>query len=69
MEVLSKDTDRLRQSLYELRQAWDRLLSGISGEYYGGTMSAILLRTEKRAGSGDEDHVSEVRDQPYPCHK
>lgn len=43
MEVLSKDTDRLRQSLYELRQAWDRLLVRHLGEYYGGTMSAILL--------------------------
>ena len=43
MEVLSKDTDRLRQRLYELRQAWDRLLVRHLGEYYGGTMSAILL--------------------------
>lgn len=43
MEVLSKDTDRLRQSLYELRQAWDRLLVRHLGEYYGSTMSAILL--------------------------
>lgn len=42
-DVLSKETDRLRQWLYELRQRWDRLLVRHLGRYYGGTMSAILL--------------------------
>ena len=42
-EVLSADRDRIRQGLYEFRLKWDRLLVRYLGEYYGGTMSAILL--------------------------
>lgn len=43
IEVRSDATDHLRQCLYEIRQKWDRLLIRHLGEYYGGTMSAVLL--------------------------
>ena len=43
MTVRSADTDRLRQGLAELRDKWNRLLIRHLGDYYGGTMSAVLL--------------------------
>lgn len=43
LEVISEDTDRLQQALFEIRRNWEQLLIRHLGEYYGGTMSAILL--------------------------
>lgn len=43
LDVMSSDTYRLRQTLFEMRQRWEQLLLVHLGEYYGGTMSAILL--------------------------
>ncbi len=42
-ECLSADTDVIRQFLLELRLGWNEMLIRHLGEYYGGTMSAILL--------------------------
>lgn len=42
-QLLSSDTDKVRQFLAEMRAAWKERLIRYMGEYYGGTMSAILL--------------------------
>lgn len=43
VDRLSEDTDLVRQSLSELKSAWNQLLVRCLGDYYGGTMSAVLL--------------------------
>lgn len=43
VECLSGDTDIVRQFLLELRSGWNKMLVRHLGEYYGSTMSAILL--------------------------
>lgn len=43
IEILSQETNVLRQFLAELKSGWRELLIRNLGEYYGGTMSAILL--------------------------
>lgn len=43
IQILSCDTDSVRQFLSEFRGRWKNLLIRHLGEYYGGTMSAILL--------------------------
>ncbi len=43
VEHLSADTDEVRQFLMEVRSAWNEMLVRYLGEYYGGTMSAVLL--------------------------
>ena len=42
-QLLSSDTDKVRQFLAEMRAVWKERLIRYMGEYYGGTMSAILL--------------------------
>ena len=41
--ILSRDTNPVRQFLSEVRGRWNELLIRHLGDYYGGTMSAILL--------------------------
>ena len=41
--ILSRDTNPVRQFLSEVRGRWNELLVRHLGDYYGGTMSAILL--------------------------
>lgn len=43
MEILSDETDQVQQFLSELRAGWKKVLTEHLGEYYGGTMSAVLL--------------------------
>lgn len=43
VEILSDETDQVQQFLSELRAGWQKVLIEHLGEYYGGTMSAILL--------------------------
>lgn len=43
IEVLSQETYVVRQLLAEIRSAWSELLIRNLGEYYGGTMCAVLL--------------------------
>lgn len=43
VEILSDETDQVQQFLSELRANWQKLLTEHLGEYYGGTMSAVLL--------------------------
>ena len=43
MEVISRETDRAAQFLSEVRSAWKDILMEHLGDYYGGTMSAVLL--------------------------
>ena len=43
VEVISRETDRAAQFLSEVRSAWKDILMEHLGEYYGGTMSAVLL--------------------------
>lgn len=43
ISILSHDTDFVRQFLSDFRSAWNELFITRLGEYYGGTMSAILL--------------------------
>ncbi len=43
VEILSLETDKIRQFLAEVRFSWKELLTRYLGEYYGGTMSAVLL--------------------------
>lgn len=43
VEILSLETDKIRQFLAEVRFSWKELLTRHLGEYYGGTMSAVLL--------------------------
>lgn len=52
MTVRSADTDRLRQGLAELRDKWNRLLIRHLGDYYGGTMSAVLLGEKSGLDAG-----------------
>ena len=52
MAVRSADTDRLRQGLAELRDKWNRLLIRHLGDYYGGTMSAVLLGEKSGLDAG-----------------
>ena len=42
-EVVSADYDPVRQFMHELRGRWERMLVRHLGNYYGGTMSAVLL--------------------------
>lgn len=42
-KILSHRTDRVREFLSQVRSAWKERLIRHLGEYYGGTMSAILL--------------------------
>lgn len=41
--VLSSEADRVKEFLSALRSRWKTLLTGHLGEYYGNTMSAVLL--------------------------
>ena len=43
VEIISDKTDQVQQFLYELRSGWQEVLTERLGEYYGGTMSAVLL--------------------------
>ena len=43
LHIISAETDRLQVFLSDLRSRWKELLLRHLGEYYGGTMSAILL--------------------------
>lgn len=43
LEVISRETDRTAQFLSEVRCAWKDILVKHLGDYYGGTMSAVLL--------------------------
>ncbi|MDM8237253.1 DNA internalization-related competence protein ComEC/Rec2 [[Ruminococcus] torques] len=43
LDVISQDTDRTAQFLSEVRSAWKEILTKHLGDYYGGTMSAVLL--------------------------
>lgn len=43
LSVRSEQTDRIRESLSGLRARWKGMLTECLGEYYGNTMSAILL--------------------------
>ena len=43
LSVRSEQTDRIREFLSELRARWKGMLTECLGEYYGNTMSAILL--------------------------
>lgn len=43
VEIVSQETDQVRQFLEELRAGWKEMLIGHLGEYYGGAMSAVLL--------------------------
>ncbi len=51
-DILSDDTDRAGQFLLEMKMEWDRLLHRHLGDYYGSTMSAILLG--EKSGLDDE---------------
>ena len=42
-EVVSADYDLVRQFMHELRGRWESMLVRHLGNYYGGTMSAVLL--------------------------
>ena len=43
LTVVSAQTDRVREALSAIRARWGELLVRHLGEYYGGTMSAVLL--------------------------
>lgn len=43
MEIISEETDQVRQFLSMVLAGWREILVEYLGEYYGGTMSAILL--------------------------
>lgn len=43
LTVVSSRTDRLKEALAGIRASWGELLVSHLGEYYGGTMSAVLL--------------------------
>lgn len=43
LDVISQETDRVAQFLSEVRGAWKDILTKHLGDYYGGTMSAVLL--------------------------
>lgn len=43
LDVTSQETDRVTQFLSEVRGAWKDILTKHLGDYYGGTMSAVLL--------------------------
>lgn len=43
LEIISGKTDYLRQFLFEFKGKWNDLLIRYLGDYYGGTMSAVLL--------------------------
>ncbi len=49
---ISSKTDRVKQFLFELRTQWEELFRRHLGEYYGGTMSAVLLG--EKSGLDDE---------------
>lgn len=55
--ILSFETDGLRQFLVQLRLTWKTMLIRQMGEYYGGTMSAILL--------GDKSGLDEEMKKRY----
>lgn len=52
VRILSDDTDEIRQYLSEVRKSWADLIVRHLGEYYGGTMNAILLG--EKSGLDDE---------------
>ncbi len=43
LEVISDEVWQVHQVLSDLRSSWDQLLIRHLGDYYGGTMSAVLL--------------------------
>ena len=43
IKISSEDRDEVRVFLTHLRTRWKNLLTEYLGEYYGNTMSAILL--------------------------
>ena len=43
LDVISQETDKVAQFLSEVRGAWKDILTKHLGDYYGGTMSAVLL--------------------------
>ncbi len=43
LDVISQETDWVAQFLSEVRGAWKDILTKHLGDYYGGTMSAVLL--------------------------
>lgn len=43
LDVISQETDWVAQFLSEVRSAWKEILTKHLGDYYGGTMSAVLL--------------------------
>lgn len=43
VEIISPETDQVQHFLCELRSGWQKVLTEHLGEYYGGTMSAVLL--------------------------
>lgn len=43
VDIISDETEQVRQFLCELRSGWQEVLTEHLGEYYGGTMSAVLL--------------------------
>ena len=52
MKLLSDETYRVREFLSRVRSSWKELLIKHLGEYYGGTMSAVLLG--EKSGLDDE---------------
>lgn len=52
LKIISEDVDWMKERLSRLRAGWKRLLNRHLGEYYGGTMSAILLG--EKSGLDDE---------------
>lgn len=43
LDVISQETDKVAQFLSEVRGVWKDILTKHLGDYYGGTMSAVLL--------------------------
>lgn len=43
LDVISQETDKVAQFLSEVRGAWKDILTKHLGDYYGGTISAVLL--------------------------
>ena len=43
IEIISAKTDRIKDFLQRLRSGWKDTLTAHLGEYYGNTMSAVLL--------------------------
>ena len=56
LTVLSSASDRIKESLASLRSRWKQLLTEHLGEYYGNTMSAVLLGEK----SGLDDQMKKL---------